>query len=111
MIFVLLQRLSIGLPTAIQNTDDTFFLFTDQGPTEHSGDNLFNFPDHTWALTDPNSGTVIPCYAFRNSLPKIFVLQTTSPLVSRYKEWRKQRGGVKLYVMECVTLSELKAIG
>jgi hypothetical protein len=111
MIFVLLQRLSKGLPTAVQYTDHTFVLFTDQGPTEHSGDNPFDFPDHTWALTDSNAGTVIPCYAFRNSLPEIFVLQTTPPLVSRYKKWRKERGRVKLYVMKCVTLSELKAIG
>jgi hypothetical protein len=111
MIFVLLQHLSEGLPTAIQDTDNTFVLFTDQGPTEHSGDKLFDFPDHTWALTDSNSGTVIPCYAFCNSLPGTFVVQTTSPLVSRYKEWWKQRGKVKLYVMECVTLKELKVIG
>jgi hypothetical protein len=111
MIFVLPHRLSQGLPTAVQYTDKIFVLFTDQGPTEHPGDVSFHFPDHTWALTDASSGTATPCFAFRTRPPDIFLLQTTSPLVSRYKEWRKQRRGVKMYVMECVTLSELKAIG
>jgi hypothetical protein len=110
MIFVLLSRLSHGLPTAIQFNKE-FVLFTDQGPTEHPGDRPFVFPDHTWALADSNAGTVIPCFAFCNSPPRIFVLQTTSPLVSRYKEWQKQRRGTKMYVMECITLGELKAIG
>ena len=90
------------------NTDD-FVLFTDEGPTEHDGRHIFSFPSGTWALSDSNEA-VMPCFAFRRSRPNVFVLQTTSPEASRYKEWQKQRMGVRTYVMECITVAELKSL-
>jgi hypothetical protein len=111
MLFVLLQRLSEGLPTAVEADQDTFVLFTDQGPTDHPGRSAFDFPRGTWALSDSNAGTIAPCYAFQRSLPDVFILQTTPPQVVRYKEWQKQRTKVRTFVMECITISELKALG
>ena len=111
LLFVLLQRLSKGQPTAVQYNKDTFILFDDQGPTDHFGNTGFSFLNGTWALRDSNGCTVTPCFAFQRSQEEVFVLQTTSPLVSRYKEWRKQRDGVGMFVMKCITVTELKVLG
>jgi len=111
LLFILLQRLSEGLPTAVQYNADTFILFTDQGPTDHFGSDSSYLPTGTWALSDSNTASGEPCIAFQRSRADVFVIQTTSPTLSRYKEWKKQRLGVKMFVMECITVAELKAFG
>jgi hypothetical protein len=111
LLFVLLQRLSEGLPTAVQYDNYTFILFTDQGPTDHLGDGVFDLPTGTWALSDSYTCSGEPCLAFQRSPADVFVVQTTSPKISRYKEWRKQRRGVRMFFMECITVTELKALG
>lgn len=111
LFFVFLQRLSKGLPTAMQYNDDVFVLFTDEGPTTYDSNDGFCLPAGTWALTDSNIGSGEPCFTFHTSGRDVLVVQTTSPKVSRYKEWKKQRGGVKMFVMECITVAELKALG
>jgi hypothetical protein len=107
--FVLLQRLSEGLPTAVQYNNDTFILFTDQGPTDHTSGSYL--PTGTWALSDSSTGSGEPCFEFQRSRADVFVVQTASPKISRYREWRKQRRGVRMFVMECITVAELKALG
>ena len=52
LLLVLLQRLSEGLPTAVQYDTDTFIFFTDQGPTDHLGIGGSYLPTGTWALSD-----------------------------------------------------------
>src|ERR1700728_4000338 len=76
LLFVLLQRLSEGLPTAVQYDKDTFILFTDQGPTDHLDIDDSYLPTGTWALSDSNPGSVEPCTAFQRSRADVFVVQT-----------------------------------
>jgi hypothetical protein len=111
LLFVLLHRLSEGLPTAVQYDADTFVLFSDQGPTDHLGTSGSDLPVGTWALSDSNTGSGEPCIAFQRSRADVFVVQSTPPKASRYKEWKKQRRGVRMFVMECITVAELKALG
>jgi len=109
-LYVLLNRLSLGLPTAIQFGEDVI-LFTDSGPVFHNGLRIISFPSGTWALVDSGSGRGQPCFAFQRS-PRsdVFLVQTTPPQPDRYKEWLKQRMGARMFVMECVTDVELKAL-
>jgi hypothetical protein len=112
LLFVLLHRLSLGLPTAVQYSQVGFILFTESGPVAYDGGSGFvSLPSGTWALTDSDTGSVEPCFAFRRSHQSIFVVQTTPPQSHRYKQWKKQRRGVRMFVMECVTVMELKALG
>ncbi|KIM48621.1 hypothetical protein M413DRAFT_20980 [Hebeloma cylindrosporum] len=93
LLFVLLKRLSSGLPTAVQSTKDDFILFTESGPEVYDpGDSLVDLSSGTWALADSNtSGAIKPCFNFQTSLSEVFVVQTTSPQPHRYKQWTKQR--------------------
>jgi hypothetical protein len=109
-LFVLLNRLSLGLPTAVQYTEDACILFTDSGPAVYD-DSSTDLPSGTWALSDSNKGSGEPCLLFQRSPEDVFVVQTTSPQPHRYKEWKKQRDGVRMYVMECITVIELMALG
>jgi hypothetical protein len=72
LLFVLLQRLNEGLPTAVQYDNDTSILFTDQGPTVHIGNGSSDLPVGTWALSDSSTGSGKPCS----------LLWSTSPLLS-----------------------------
>lgn len=101
----------MGLPTAVQYSKDTFILFTDSGPVGFDGDSIVDLPSGTWALADSNTGSGEPCLNFQRSPQDVFVVQTTSPEPHRYREWKKQRMGVRMFVMECVTAIELKALG
>ena len=99
------------MQTAVQYSEDTCILFTDSGPAGYAGDSVVDLPSGTWALTDSNTGSGEPCLTFQRSPRDVFVVQTTSPQPHRYKEWKKQRRGVRMFVMECVTVIELKALG
>jgi len=110
-LFILLNRLSLGLPTAVQCIGDHFILFTDTGPEFYDGDSCVDLPSGTWALADSNACATNPCISFQTSKSDVFVVQTTSPQRHRYKGWIKQRGGVRMFVMECVQVNELKALG
>jgi hypothetical protein len=98
--------MSLGLPTTIQFGKDVI-LFTDSGPISYDGFRIISFPSGTWALTDTDQ----PCFAFRRR-PRsdVFLVQTTSPQPDRYKEWQKQRMGTRMFVMQCVTDIELRAL-
>ena len=110
-LFILLNRLSLGLPTAVQCVGDYFILFTDMGPEYYTGDSCVDLPSGTWALADCNTSATNPCNSFQTSKSEVFVVQTTSAQPYRYKGWTKQRGGVRMFVMECVQVTELKALG
>ncbi|KAF8342458.1 hypothetical protein F5887DRAFT_974351 [Amanita rubescens] len=112
LFYVLLHRLSAGLPTAFQVFDDRFFLFTETGAEEldvvaKSG---LKLPPGTWALT--NSGDLIeqPCSAFLSSRRRAWIIQATSPKRSRWYEWSKQHSA-RCYVMDCFPPNELEVLG
>ena len=111
LFYVLLRRLSAGLPTAFHVFRKTFFLFTETGASQHDVDYVFELPPGTWALT--NSGEVIeqPCPAFLCApLRRAWIIQATSPKRSRWHEWCKQLKA-SLYVMDCFPPNELEVLG
>ena len=113
LFYVLLQRLSAGLPTAFHVFSDRFFLFTETGASEHDvvDKSGLILPPGTWALT--NSGEVIeqPCDAFLAApQDQVWIIQATSPKRSRWHEWRKQLRA-RLYVMDWFPPHELEVLG
>ncbi|KIM48739.1 hypothetical protein M413DRAFT_405274 [Hebeloma cylindrosporum] len=82
-IFVLLNRLSLGLPTAVQYGGDVV-LFTESGPVAHKSSAGVHFPSGTWALVDSNAGG---------------------------EGWYKERMGARMFVMKSITAIELRALG
>ncbi|KAI0807000.1 hypothetical protein C8Q74DRAFT_1187716, partial [Fomes fomentarius] len=110
LMYLLLHRLQHCLPTAIQFTKDVFILFDANGATLHNTAALPSPPcliEKCWALSDSNADAVRPCGAFLNSEARI--IQTTSPLHGRWKEWHKQRRGEIVFVA-LPTLLEIAAI-
>jgi hypothetical protein len=113
LFYVLFRRLSAGLPTALQEFDDRFFLFTEAGASEHNllAKNALQLPNGTWALADSSELIEHPCSAFLAApLEDIWVIQATSPKRSRWREWSKQRDA-KIYVMDWFSSNELRTLG
>ncbi|KAF8346138.1 hypothetical protein F5887DRAFT_962858 [Amanita rubescens] len=113
LFYVLLRRLSAGLPTAFHVFSDRFFLFTEAGASQHDvvDQSGLKLPPGTWALS--NSGEVIeqPCAAFLSAPPgRAWIIQATSPKRSRWREWKKQLRA-KLYVMDWFHPNELRVLG
>lgn len=85
------------------------FLFS--GPTDvqvySSGQRLDSqrFPG-AWALVDSNVGLTHPREELVSTISNLFVVQSTSPQPSRWKEWSKQLGAV-LAVMKAWSWMEL----
>ena len=110
LFYVLLRRLSEGLPTAFHVFSDRFFLFTETGASQYDvvGTSGLKLPPGTWALT--NSGEVIekPCPEFLCApRGRVWIIQATLPKRSRWYEWKKQLRA-KLYVMDWFHPNELR---
>jgi hypothetical protein len=111
LFYLLLQRLCQGLPTAFQIHATRFFLFTDKGSSVHSSDSWLAFPSGTWALADSSESIMQPCNAFLEaSMRDVWVIQTSPPSQSRWKDWKKQRRA-RLFVMDCPSTDEMEALG
>jgi hypothetical protein len=113
LFYVLFRRLCAGLPTALQVFDDRFFLFTEEGFSEHNleAKNASQLPKGTWALADSSELIHQPCSAFLATSPReVWIIQATSPKISRWKEWSKQRIANK-YVMDWFNPNELLTLG
>ena len=113
LFYVLLRRLSAGLPTAFHVFSDKFFLFTESGASRHDvvDESGLELPPGTWALT--NSGEVIerPCPAFLCAPQRrVWIIQATSPKRSRWHEWCKQLKA-RFYVMDYFPADELEVLG
>ena len=69
-------------------------------------------PQGTWALSDSDEVAKRPCTAFLDAAKRkvAWIVQTTSPLEERYKEWSKQRDA-EMFVMDYFSINELMAIG
>jgi hypothetical protein len=87
---ILIKRLTLGLPTAIQyRTTEYFILFENSGPrrvdaTGKIKDNLL--PKGTWLLIDSNESIGAPT-GFVLESPDIFPIQLTPPEDRRWKNW------------------------
>ena len=115
LFFLLLHRLTRGLPTAFQVDPDKFFLFTERGASVHgpSSDNSLSFPPNVWALADTKGSLLEPCQAFQYSLSRkqgTCLIQTSSPTKERWKAWSEQYGASR-YIMACMSLDELAVLG
>jgi hypothetical protein len=110
--YVLFQRLSEGLPTAIQlYPQKIVVVFTQHGSHIQSIDWGLRTEENMWALTDSGDTVERPCDGFLNpTISDLFVAQVTSPKQARGKEWIKQRQG-RLFWMEPISATELKAFG
>ena len=112
LFYVLLRRLSEGLPTAFQVFGDRFFLFTETGASEHNvvDTSALILPPGTWALANSSELVGQPCNAFLAAHNMVWIIQATSPKRSMWYEWKKQRYA-RLYVMDWFPFNELEVLG
>ncbi|KZV62087.1 hypothetical protein PENSPDRAFT_692830 [Peniophora sp. CONT] len=107
LLFLLLHRLQERKPTALQLNADYYFIFDADGvdviPVKFRRERL----TECWALVDSNEKVVSPCGALLDMALR--VIQTTSPKVERWKEWRKQ-ARAELYIMDLPNVMEIAAI-
>lgn len=90
LLYLLLYRLQLELPTAVQFLGDEYIVFTAEGvsicKTDNSTDHWSELPEGCWCLTDGNLEVGHPCNPFdRNDLRTILI---TSPRPDRFKKWR-----------------------
>ncbi|KAI0287590.1 hypothetical protein B0F90DRAFT_1218040 [Multifurca ochricompacta] len=115
LFYLLLRRLSSGLPTAFQIhlTHTYYVLFNDSG-VEICSSESSTLPDGMLALSDSNAKVEKPCDGFLDASDKLetktFIVQTTFPKEDRWKDWEKYHDGF-LYVMECFSWHEMHALG
>ncbi|KZV66105.1 hypothetical protein PENSPDRAFT_689291 [Peniophora sp. CONT] len=107
LLFLLIDRLQQREPTALQLHSRYYLIFDEQGVTANKLDDADNRLKQCWALVDSNSQVVSPCGSFLDKALR--VIQTTSPKVERWKEWRKQ-ARAELYVMDLPNVMEIAAI-
>ena len=105
--YVLLLRLELKLPTAVQLGTQEYFIFDESGAVVRP----INVRDprlkKCWALTGSNIHVTQPCEIFMSMAS--LVVQTTSPKPERWKEWTKQMYGLWV-VVDPPSVSEIAAI-
>lgn len=91
-------------------TNDRYFFFTGQGV--HSCKDKHLNPDfRVWALSNSGGSLSGPSVAFETApQDRVYLIQATSPRVSRWKHWAKERDA-ELYVMDVWMGSELRNLG
>ena len=108
LVYLLIQRLQAGLPTALQYLWNSFLLFDKDGVREFPADRrTTDLLPETWALSDSNATISTPCPAFLGS--RAVVIQATSPQQSRWKAWRKNYQAW-LFVMDLWSRKEMGAL-
>ncbi|TPX47861.1 hypothetical protein SeLEV6574_g02414 [Synchytrium endobioticum] len=92
LVYVLIERLLAGKPTALQFEPDGYYYFNVSGVKFYAQavECPSSYENPTWALADSNEDVAIPCVGFRRSSFAVIV-QATSPRVARYKSWVKHR--------------------
>jgi hypothetical protein len=78
-------------------------------PSHEFGDHI---PEGSWTLSDSDADNKQPCHAFRNAAnwKKTWIIQATSPLYERWKEWQKQDNAF-FFVMDPFSIDEMAALG
>ena len=105
--YVLLHRLELKLPTAIQLSKHKYFIFDEHGAVVRPINTEDLRLKTCWALADSNILVTHPCGDFLSMAP--FIVQTTSLKEERWKEWVKQKYG-RWIVMDPPSVSEIAAI-
>jgi len=107
LIYLLLHRLKLRLPTAVQLNDTYYSIFDEQGATFCSTQADNSRLQKCWALVDSNIFVMQPCLAFvRNAK---FIVHTTSPKPERWRGWVKQYGGTWI-TMDLPSVSDIATI-
>ena len=112
MIWLLIRRLALGLPTALQINQDCALLFheggvcqfTDLENKEAYSPLVSSGPGRIWALVDSNQDLVKPTGVF-NTGGLFFVVQAAAPLLPRL-QWLKAVNSQSFY-MKRWTFSEI----
>jgi len=107
LIYLLLHRLKLKLPTAVQLNDLYYSILDEQGATVYPIQAETSRLRHCWVLTDSNVFVVQPCLAFMHNAK--FIVQTTSPKPERWRGWVKQYGSTWV-IMDLPSVSEIAAI-
>ncbi|KAG9312715.1 hypothetical protein JVU11DRAFT_7142 [Chiua virens] len=111
-IYILVKRLGEKKAVAMQfmNGQPMYALFQDTARF-YSLDNILPLyePPFVWVLCDSNDKVESPSGVFRGEQDRIRIIQTTSPKVSRWKEWTKQHGA-DIYVMDIWTENEIRQL-
>jgi hypothetical protein len=112
LLYLLFRRIRGKKITLLRLADNRFIGFSNDGVRLHSVlspdmDANWNYPLGTWALADISSaGTNLGGPLLVGN--KLFVIVTTSPERSRYKEWSEKTYSA-LYVMDPTSEEELRA--
>ncbi|KAH9051098.1 hypothetical protein EDB87DRAFT_1836808 [Lactarius vividus] len=110
--YLLFRLLSEGTPVSLQLAPH-ILVFRDDGVYRHPQDAAPDYlPRGTWALSDAGRVNEKPCNTFLNAAGRYttWIIQTTSPLETRWKEWAKQHGAVT-FVMKGFSAAEITALG
>ncbi|KAF8552079.1 hypothetical protein OG21DRAFT_1486476 [Imleria badia] len=112
--YAVIEWLRKKQPVAVQilpeNCDESYALFSEDGVSlhpAHAHEPLRKHPG-IWTFSDSNADVNIPAIAFRTT-PNVKVFQTTSPKVSRWKEWTKQNM-ITRYIMDVWSTEEISAL-
>ncbi|KAI9441165.1 hypothetical protein BJY52DRAFT_502931 [Lactarius psammicola] len=109
--YLLLRSLSAMRPVALE-LPRQIIIFQDNGvyslPLTADPN---RFPEGTWALSDSNVITKRPCNAFLEAAgcQRAWIIQTTSPLEVRWKEWSKEHNA-DVFVMKYFSIDEITAL-
>ncbi|KAH8986501.1 hypothetical protein EDB83DRAFT_2683759 [Lactarius deliciosus] len=109
--YLLFRLLSQGTPVSLQRSSH-ILVFRDDGVYRHPLDAVPDYlPEGTWALSDAGRVAEKPCKVFLDAAEDTaWIIQTTSPLETRWKEWAKQHSAVT-FVMKGFSAEEITALG
>lgn len=105
--YLLIERIRLGLPVAVQIDAHTIILFEGKQPRHLDTRSEVQLPHDCWALLDLDLNLVTPCEAFLSS--NAFIIMTSEPATRRWKGFRKQYGA-DLYIMDVWTDDELRKL-
>ncbi|KAH9026744.1 hypothetical protein EDB85DRAFT_161710 [Lactarius pseudohatsudake] len=110
--YLLFRLLSEGTPVSLQLAP-YILVFLDDGVYRHSQEAEPDYlPEGTWALADAGRLDDKPCNAFLDAAGRhiAWIIQTTSPLEDRWRQWKKQYTAV-MFVMKGFSAEEITALG
>jgi hypothetical protein len=111
--YVLLHRLSSGMPTALQYGNNLVVLFGKNGvDVRDETKGGVAIEEKVWALSDSNAPNMWPCLSFEMaSIRKNAWLVHTAPVaMDQWYSLRKHLGTMP-FVMDCITYDEIKVLG
>ncbi len=111
LLYLLLYRLRLKCPTAVQFTSDKYIVFKSDGvfvcPMDSSIDHWVMLPAGCWCLADGNAYVMQPCEPFARADLRTFLI--TLPSSDRYKKWATQEEA-KTVITDLPRVVEVAAI-